>query len=227
MTEGADKRLQVLVNLDSLGAGFQLASHDLDIRGAGNLLGDEQSGHIKEVGFELYQSMLEDAILEQKAGGAVRREEFAPQISVEAPILIPEAYVPDLDLRMGLYRRLGELEDRAAIDSFAAEMIDRFGAIPPETANLLQIVETKINCRAACIAKLDVGAKGAVVTFVEDGFPDLAGLLAYVERLKGAAKLRPDSKLAVVAILADRRSALERCGAIVARAGAGGCRGGA
>jgi transcription-repair coupling factor (superfamily II helicase) len=197
MTEGATKRLQVLVNLDSLGAGFQLASHDLDIRGAGNLLGDEQSGHIKEVGFELYQSMLEDAILEQKAGGAVRREEFAPQISVEAPILIPEAYVPDLDLRMGLYRRLGELEDRAAIDSFAAEMIDRFGAIPPETANLLQIVETKINCRAACIAKLDVGAKGALVTFVEDGFPDLSGLLAYVARLKGAAKLRPDSKLAV------------------------------
>ena len=197
MTEGATKRLQVLVNLDSLGAGFQLASHDLDIRGAGNLLGDEQSGHIKEVGFELYQSMLEDAILEQKAGGAVRREEFAPQISVEAPILIPEAYVPDLDLRMGLYRRLGELEDRAAIDSFAAEMIDRFGAIPEETANLLQIVETKINCRAASIAKLDVGAKGALVTFVEDGFPDLAGLLAYVERLKGAAKLRPDSKLAV------------------------------
>jgi len=197
MTEGATKRLQVLVNLDSLGAGFQLASHDLDIRGAGNLLGDEQSGHIKEVGFELYQSMLEDAILEQKAGGVVRREEFAPQISVEAPILIPEAYVPDLDLRMGLYRRLGELEDRAAIDSFAAEMIDRFGALPSETANLLQIVETKINCRAACIAKLDVGAKGALVTFVEDGFPDLSGLLAYVARLKGAAKLRPDSKLAV------------------------------
>ena len=103
----------MLANLDSLGAGFQLASHDLDIRGAGNLLGDEQSGHIKEVGFELYQSMLEDAILEVKAGGVARREEFTPQISVDAPILIPEAYVPDLDLRMGLYRRLGDLEDRA------------------------------------------------------------------------------------------------------------------
>ena len=102
----------MLANLDSLGAGFQLASHDLDIRGAGNLLGDEQSGHIKEVGFELYQSMLEDAILEEKAGGVPQREEFSPQISVDAPIMIPEAYVPDLDLRMGLYRRLGELEDR-------------------------------------------------------------------------------------------------------------------
>jgi transcription-repair coupling factor (superfamily II helicase) len=197
VSEGADKRLTVLANLDSLGAGFQLASHDLDIRGAGNLLGDEQSGHIKEVGFELYQSMLEEAILERKAGGDERREEFTPQISVEAPILIPETYVPDLDLRMGLYRRLAELEDRAGVDDFAAEMIDRFGKLPQETSNLLQIVETKINCRKACIAKLDVGAKGAVVTFAPSGFPDLAGLLAYVERLKGAAKLRPDSKMIV------------------------------
>ena len=130
ITEAAQKRLQVLSELDNLGAGFQLASHDLDIRGAGNLLGDEQSGHIKEVGFELYQSMLEDAIVELKAGGsATRAEEFTPQISVDAPIMIPEEYVPDLDLRMGLYRRLGELEDRLAIDAFAAEMIDRFGAL--------------------------------------------------------------------------------------------------
>jgi transcription-repair coupling factor (superfamily II helicase) len=197
LTEGADKRLQVLANLDSLGAGFQLASHDLDIRGAGNLLGDEQSGHIKEVGFELYQAMLEDAILELKSGVGERREEFTPQINVEAPILIPEAYVPDLDLRMGLYRRLGELEDRQEVEAFGAELIDRFGKLPQETKNLLQIVETKINCKKARIAKLDVGAKGAVVTFAPDGFPDLAGLLAYVERLKGAAKLRPDSKLVI------------------------------
>jgi transcription-repair coupling factor (superfamily II helicase) len=197
LTEGADKRLQVLANLDNLGAGFQLASHDLDIRGAGNLLGDEQSGHIKEVGFELYQSMLEEAILEQKSGVGERREEFTPQINVEAPILIPEHYVPDLDLRMGLYRRLGELEDRQGVEAFAAELIDRFGKLPDETQNLLQIVETKINCRSAMIAKLDVGAKGAVVTFAPSGFPDLAGLLDYVAKLKGAARLRPDSKLVI------------------------------
>jgi transcription-repair coupling factor (superfamily II helicase) len=187
----------VLANLDSLGAGFQLASHDLDIRGAGNLLGDEQSGHIKEVGFELYQSMLEDAIVEMKAGGGPRREESAPQISVDAPILIPEAYVPDLDLRMGLYRRLGELDDRAAIDGFAAELIDRFGKLPEETANLMKIVEIKLNCRAANVAKLETGAKGAVVTFGEGGPPSLDALFAYIERLKGTAKLRPDSKLSL------------------------------
>jgi transcription-repair coupling factor (superfamily II helicase) len=197
ITDAAAKRLQVLADLDSLGAGFQLASHDLDIRGAGNLLGDEQSGHIKEVGFELYQSMLEDAIVELKAGGVPKAEEFTPQISVDAPILIPEHYVPDLDLRMGLYRRLGDLEDREAIDAFAAELIDRFGALPNETANLMKIVEVKLNCRAASIAKLDIGPKGAVVTFAPNGFPDLPGLLGYMDRLKGAAKLRPDSRMSV------------------------------
>jgi transcription-repair coupling factor (superfamily II helicase) len=198
ITEAAQKRLQVLSELDNLGAGFQLASHDLDIRGAGNLLGDEQSGHIKEVGFELYQSMLEEAIVELKAGGVPAKEEFTPQISVDAPIMIPEHYVPDLDLRMGLYRRLGELEDRNAIEAFAAELIDRFGALPEETANLMKIVEVKLNCREAMVAKLDIGPKGAVVTFADSGFPDLRGLLDYIDRLKGAAKLRPDSKMTIV-----------------------------
>ena len=197
ITEAAQKRLQVLADLDSLGAGFQLASHDLDIRGAGNLLGDEQSGHIKEVGFELYQSMLEDAIVEVKAGGVPQRDEFTPQISVDAPIMIPEAYVPDLDLRMGLYRRLGELDDRPAIDAFAAELIDRFGTLPEETANLMKIVEVKLNLKQAMVAKLDIGAKGAVVTFADGGFRDLPGLLGYIDRLNGSAKLRPDSKMVV------------------------------
>src|SRR5687767_3015294 len=134
LTEQAERRLKVLQSLDTLGAGFQLASHDLDIRGAGNLLGDEQSGHIKEVGFELYQSMLEEAILEAKAGGVqAPRDQFSPQITVDAPILIPDEYVPDLDLRMGLYRRMNEFETAEEIESFAAELIDRFGKLPEET----------------------------------------------------------------------------------------------
>jgi transcription-repair coupling factor (superfamily II helicase) len=198
ISESADKRLQVLAGLDSLGAGFQLATHDLDIRGAGNLLGDEQSGHIKEVGFELYQSMLEEAILEAKAGGLdTRAEQFSPQITVDAPILIPDEYVPDLDLRMGLYRRLNELDGKQEIEGFAAELIDRFGKLPQETENLLKVIEIKLNCRKAQVAKLDVGAKGALVHFHNNAFPDLAGLLAYVERLKGTARLRPDSKLVI------------------------------
>jgi len=197
MTETAEKRLKVLSDLDSLGAGFQLASHDLDIRGAGNMLGDEQSGHIKEVGFELYQSMLEEAILDAKAGGLAsnRPRDFSPQITVDAPILIPDDYVPDLDLRMGLYRRLNELEERQEIDAFAAEMIDRFGPLPDPTENLIKVIEIKLNAKKACIAKMDVGAKGVLVSFHDDKPPTVEGLLAYVDKLNGVAKLRPDSKL--------------------------------
>jgi transcription-repair coupling factor (superfamily II helicase) len=211
VTETADKRLLVLANLDTLGAGFQLASHDLDIRGAGNLVGDEQSGHIKEVGFELYQSMLEDAIAEARAGGIALTEskgELSPQITVDAPILIPEDYVPDLDLRMGLYRRMNEIEDKAGIESFAAEMIDRFGKLPEATRNLIDVIGIKLECRVARVAKLDVGPKGALVTFADGGFPNLPGLFAYLERLKGTAKLRPDSKLVITRAWEDGRARL-------------------
>ncbi|MEJ7927226.1 transcription-repair coupling factor [Sphingobium sp. AN641] len=200
VTETAEKRLKVLSDLDTLGAGFQLASHDLDIRGAGNLVGDEQSGHIKEVGFELYQSMLEEAIMDAKAGGAGLerpRDSYSPQITVDAAIMIPDDYVPDLDLRMGLYRRLNDVEDRQGLESFAAEMIDRFGKLPPPTQNLFKLIEIKQNCVAANIAKIDVGQKGALVSFHEDRFPNPAGLIAYVQRLEGTAKLRPDSKMVI------------------------------
>jgi len=209
MTETATKRLQVLSDLDSLGAGFQLASHDLDIRGAGNLLGDEQSGHIKEVGFELYQSMLEEAIMEAKAGGIVApSEHFSPQITVDAPILIPEEYVPDLDLRMGLNRRMNEMTYGQEIEAFAAELIDRFGKLPEATQNLLTVIQIKLNCRKACVAKLDAGPRGALVTFHQDTFPDLPGLIAYVQRLKESAKLRPDSKLVITRAWPDAKSRL-------------------
>ena len=204
LSEAAEKRLKVLSDLDSLGAGFQLASHDLDIRGAGNLLGDEQSGHIKEVGYELYQSMLEEAIMDAKAGGiASRPKDFSPQITVDAPILIPEDYVPDLDLRMGLYRRLNDLDTKQDLDSFAAEMIDRFGKLPDATDNLVRVIEIKLNAKTACVAKMDIGAKGALVTFHDDKPPNIPGLLAYVEKLGGIAKLRPDSKLALTRNWAD------------------------
>ena len=199
VTETAMKRLQVLSDLDTLGAGFQLASHDLDIRGAGNLLGDEQSGHIREVGYELYQAMLEDAIMEARAAGqrVQRKSDFSPQITVDAAIMIPEDYVPDLDLRMGLYRRLNEVEDKDGVEAFAAELIDRFGPLPEPTANLIHLIEAKLAARRAGIAKLDVGPKGALVAFFEDRAPSVDGLLAYVQRLAGVAKLRPDMKLVV------------------------------
>ena len=200
ITETAEKRLKILLDLDTLGAGFQLASHDLDIRGAGNLVGDEQSGHIREVGFELYQSMLEEAIMVARAEGAGIKapdEKLSPVITIDAPVLLPDDYIPDLPVRMGLYRRLNDLESRAEIDEFAAEMIDRFGPIPKPTANLLLLMEIKLNATRARISKLDVGLKGALVAFQGDRPPNIDGLIAYVARLDGTAKLRPDSKLAI------------------------------
>jgi transcription-repair coupling factor (superfamily II helicase) len=211
LNEVAEKRLKVLGDLDSLGAGFQLASHDLDIRGAGNLLGDEQSGHIREVGFELYQSMLEDAILAAKAGelGLERaRDSVSPQITVDAPIMIPDDYVPDLAVRMALYRRLNDAEGKVEVESLAAEMIDRFGPLPAATKNLIRLIEVKQQAIEANVAKIDVGARGTLVTFHNDDFPDPAGLLAYVERLKGTARLRPDMKLVIDRAWGDPESRL-------------------
>jgi transcription-repair coupling factor (superfamily II helicase) len=214
LTETAEKRLKVLGDLDSLGAGFQLASHDLDIRGAGNLVGDEQSGHIKEVGFELYQSMLEEAILEARAGTqglAKPRGSFSPQITIDAPILIPDDYVPDLSVRMALYRRLNELEEGQDVEGFAAEMTDRFGTIPEPTQNLLKLIQIKQNALIAQVSKIEVGARGTLVSFHQDAPPNVPGLLAYVEKLGETAKLRPDSKLVINRVWGDPTSRLNGC----------------
>jgi transcription-repair coupling factor (superfamily II helicase) len=212
--EVAEKRLKVLSDLDSLGAGFQLASHDLDIRGAGNLVGDEQSGHIREVGFELYQSMLEEAVLAVRAeahGLAKPRGTYSPQITIDAPIMIPEEYVPDLAVRMALYRRLNDLDENDGIEGFAAEMADRFGPIPEPANNLLRLIEIKQNALVAKVSKIEVGARGALVSFHDDSPPNVPGLLAYVERLGGVAKLRPDSKLVINRNWPDPASKLSGC----------------
>ena len=192
LTTTAERRLKVLQSLDTLGAGFQLASHDLDIRGAGNLLGEEQSGHIKEVGFELYQQMLEEAVAEVKGVDEIQDTGWSPQISVGTPVMIPDDYVPDLHLRMALYRRLGEITEIKEIDGFGAEMIDRFGPMPIEVQHLLKIVYIKSLCRIANVEKLDAGPKGVVVQFRNKEFPNPANLVGYIAKQGTMAKIRPD-----------------------------------
>lgn len=192
LTQTAERRLKVLQSLDTLGAGFQLASHDLDIRGAGNLLGEEQSGHIKEVGFELYQQMLEEAVAEVKGEDEVLDTGWSPQISVGITVMIPENYVPDLHLRMGLYRRLGELTELNEIDGFGAEMVDRFGPMPVEVQNLLKVVYIKSLCRIGNVEKLEAGPKGIVLQFRDKQFPNPAGLVGYIAKQGTMAKIRPD-----------------------------------
>lgn len=197
LSETARRRLDVMQTLDTLGAGFSLASHDLDIRGAGNLLGEEQSGHIREVGVELYQQMLEDAVAAaREAGtGAAPKEEWTPQITLGAPILIPEEYVADLGIRLGLYRRIAAMVDPQEIEAFAAELIDRFGPLPNEVENLLEAITLKRLCRDAGVEKFDAGPKGAVVTFRDNAFANPAGLVAFITDQSGTVALRPDHKL--------------------------------
>jgi transcription-repair coupling factor (superfamily II helicase) len=196
ITPQAERRLKVLQSLDTLGAGFQLASHDLDIRGAGNLLGDEQSGHIKEVGYELYQQMLEEAVMQMKAGiTAPAPDRWSPQITIGTPVLIPEDYVTDLPVRLALYRRLSEIEDDRAIEAFAAELVDRFGSLPQEVDYLLQVVAIKSLCRRANVERIEVGPKGAVLALRDNVFSNPDGLIAYIVAHPAGARVRPDMKV--------------------------------
>jgi transcription-repair coupling factor (superfamily II helicase) len=201
LNQTAQKRLEVMQTLDSLGAGFQLASHDLDIRGAGNMLGDEQSGHIREVGIELYQHMLEEAVtaIRAEGDGAAASEEWSPQINIGMAVLIPEGYVADLAVRLGLYRRLSQMAERAELDAFAAELVDRFGKLPQEVENLLEVVAVKQLCRKAGVEKVDAGPKGAVLSFRNNRFARPEKLIALITRDAASMKVRPDQKLVCVA----------------------------
>ncbi len=200
LTAAAEKRLKVLQSLDSLGAGFSLASHDLDIRGAGNLLGEEQSGHIKEVGFELYQAMLEEAVASLRSGGKEVLEEgsWSPQINIGTAVLIPEAFIPDLQVRLGIYRRLADVETQTDLDGFAAELADRFGRLPEEVRHLLEVVAIKLMCRAANVASIDAGPKGALIGLRDGRFANPEALVQWITGQGSRAKLRPDMKIVIM-----------------------------
>ena len=217
LTDTAERRLKVLQSLENLGAGFQLASHDLDIRGGGNLLGEEQSGHIKEVGYELYQQMLEEAVAEMRGAPVDDSGEWSPQISVGTAILIPENYVPDLSLRLGLYRRLADLTTPAEIDAFGAELIDRFGPLPSEAEHLLKVVYVKALCRRANIERLDTGPKGAVVHFRDKTFHNPAALVQYIGEQGPLAKIRQDQSIAFLRDWATPEKRLSGAAMIVSK----------
>lgn len=200
VTDNALKRLEVIQGLDSLGAGFSLASHDMDIRGFGNLLGDEQSGHVKEVGIELYQKMLKEAVLRAQAEGRGHKVDaaekgFTPDINIGASILIPEFYIDDLDLRLSLYKRASTLADDNEIDSFRIELIDRFGRPPQEVEHLLEVIKLKLMCRVACVQKIDVGPRAVVIQFHPSAKIEPEKLMSYVMKNQPRVKLKPDNKL--------------------------------
>ena len=215
LTDAAEKRLKVLQSLDSLGAGFMLASHDLDMRGGGNLLGDAQSGHVREVGVELYQQMLEDAVKALRTGEAEPMDDWSPSIDLGAAVLIPEGYVENLTERLSLYRRLADLETEEERASFAAELIDRFGPLPDETKQLLEITAIKQACKAAGVSKLAAGPKGATISFRDDAPLDPQRLVAFVHANSNRIKLRPDRKLVLTGIWPDPQSRMKAVKALM------------
>ena len=217
LNEAAAKRLDVMQTLDTLGAGFQLASYDLDIRGAGNLLGDEQSGHIREVGIELYQQLLDEAVaLARGRVEEAEKSDWSPQINLGIPVLIPEQYVGELSVRMGLYRRIGALESQSEIDSFATEMVDRFGKMPIEAEFLLNTVALKLLCRAAGVDRIDAGEKAVVLSFHDNKFAKPDRLIGWIQKNAPLVRLRPDHRVIVQRVWADERQRISGVTAILA-----------
>ena len=196
----ARRRLEVMQTLDTLGAGFTLASYDMDIRGAGNLLGDEQSGHVREVGVELYQEMLRQAVDSAKSGRGGESEDdvkpaWTPQINLGLEIRLPESYVPDLTVRLSLYRRIADLADPQATDILIAELVDRFGGLPDPVKNLFSVIELKQLCRLANIEKIDAGPKGLALTFRDNHFARPDALIGWIAGQGGRVQLRADHRL--------------------------------
>ena len=189
-------RLEILQNIDTLGAGFSVATHDMDTRGFGNLLGDEQSGQIKEVGVELYQELLKEEVKKiQASGNDDSKQEISPQINIGLSSLIPDKYINDIDVRLSLYRRVAAIKDNEEIEEFAAEMIDRFGPIPNEFENLLSIIKLKNLSRQASILKIEAGPKAILFEIDVKQLPDPQKMLNFILSSPKKLKLRSNNEI--------------------------------
>jgi transcription-repair coupling factor (superfamily II helicase) len=199
MTADAIKRLEALESLEELGAGFTLATHDLEIRGAGELLGDEQSGQIQEIGYNLYMELLERAVAALKSGKQADLDkpmDAGPEVELHLPALIPEDYVPDVHLRLVLYKRIASTTSRADLDELNVEMIDRFGPMPPYAQSLFRTAQIKLRAGELGIRKIDAGATSGYIIFEEENKIDAKRVLKLIQgrpkdyRLDGPLKLR-------------------------------------
>jgi transcription-repair coupling factor (superfamily II helicase) len=199
MTADAIKRLEALESLEQLGAGFTLATHDLEIRGAGELLGDEQSGQIEEIGYTLYMELLERAVAALKSGKTADLDkplDAGPEVDLHLPALIPEDYVPDVHLRLVLYKRIASSRAREELDELKVEMIDRFGPLPPYAQSLFRTAYIKLRAAELGIRKIDAGAGSGYITFEETNKIDAKRVLKLIQgkpkdyRLDGPLKLR-------------------------------------
>lgn len=200
LTLESEKRLSILSTLDNLGAGFNVASHDMDMRGYGNLVGEEQSGHVKEVGVELYQEMLEQAVAALKTNEIQEDStSWSPQLNIGITVQLPETYIIDSSLRLSLYRKIAAIDNLEILETFAAEMIDRFGSLPEEAENLFTIVKLKNLAKLANIEKIDFGDKGLVLAFRNNQPKNFDKVIDLITQNPLQYKLRGDQKMMITA----------------------------
>ncbi|HET9594583.1 MAG TPA: transcription-repair coupling factor, partial [Anaeromyxobacteraceae bacterium] len=193
VTKDAQKRLEALQKFSELGAGFQIASHDLEIRGAGNLLGKDQSGHIEAIGFDLYAQLLEEAVRELR--GEAPREDIDPDVQLPIPAFIPDPYMPDVHQRLFFYKRFAQAANDEELDEVRAEIVDRYGDPPEEVDALQQLMQVKVRLRALRIRALEAGPGRLVFTLGDAAALDPFQLAKKVQGSQGALRLTPDMKL--------------------------------
>lgn len=209
LSKDSKKKLEVMQNLDSLGVGFNVASHDMDIRGSGNILGDEQSGHIKETGVELYQQMLLDTINKAKNKELNTQDDdlitpINTQIKLGISLLIPQDYIEDLTLRMSFYKKIAAIKDNESQDKLLEEMHDRFGKVPNEINNLIEVAKLKANCAKLNIAKLEANNSGILITFIDNKFKNPEKLMELIFSSNNKIKLQPNQKILFIDNLNDK-----------------------
>jgi len=221
LTPDAEKRLEAIETLGDLGSGFALATHDLEIRGAGELLGDEQSGQIEEVGFTLYAELLAHAVKALKSG-AIDDAPFGHagcEVDLGSSALIPDAYVPDVHTRLVLYKRISEAASDDAVDELRVEMIDRFGLLPPQAERMLENARLRIRGQALGITKIRAGSTGATFEFSAQPKVDLAKLIALIQKQPKVYRLEGQKKLNINAPLDDAAARGEQLLQVLSRIG--------
>jgi transcription-repair coupling factor (superfamily II helicase) len=195
ITREAQERLRVLQELDDLGGGFRLAAHDLELRGAGNLLGKQQSGHITAVGLEMYTQMMEQAVRELR--GEPAETEVEPEIQLGIPAFIPEQYIPDVSQRLVVYKRLAGIRGVPDLETIAAELVDRYGPVPPLVDTLMRLMELRRWFRDVRVIRARRRGEEVVLEFDERSSLDPARLVDEVRRSGGRLRLTSGSALAV------------------------------
>ena len=195
ITENSLKRLKILKKFSTRGSSFNLASHDLDMRGSGNIIGGEQSGHVKEVGLELYHRLLKDKINELRTDNKNIDNEWSPQLNLGLSVLIPESYIPNLNTRLYFYRKLAYLQSVEDLKLAKLEMFERFGELPKEVSHLIEITELRVSCKLLSIEKFDLGNRGLIIKFRDNKFDKIDQLIDFIQKGQYNIKLRTDQTL--------------------------------